>query len=209
VVVECSNCGAGPEAYAALILAALSFLVAAVALVYAKRAAAAAHESVGLARGEARMARDEHEEFLRELRARANFTLQLRLTPEPDDDGVIRNDGTVIRVRIEILLKNDGEKVAGETVLNVIAPRGFGLRWCGPRGEDIPGMEAPAETPELLTDADGPDAGGGISQADVAQGHAPLVVLAPGAPLLRHADQGGQERADPRDGASRRASRRR
>ena len=39
----------------ALILAALSFLVAAVALVYAKRAAAAAHESVGLAREEARM----------------------------------------------------------------------------------------------------------------------------------------------------------
>jgi hypothetical protein len=101
------------------------------------------------------MARAEHDEFLRELRARANFTLRLRLTPEPDDDGVIRNDGSVIRVRIEILLKNDGEKVAGETVLNVIAPRGFGLRWCGPRGEDMPGMEAPAETPELLTDADG------------------------------------------------------
>ena len=90
----------------------------------------------------------------------------LRLTPEPDDDGVIRNDGSVIRVRIEILLKNDGEKAAGETVLNVIAPRSFGLRWCGPRGEGLEDMDPPAETPEELTDGR-PDAGSRILEAHV------------------------------------------
>jgi hypothetical protein len=155
VTVECSNCGAGPEAWAALILAALSFVVAIAALVYAKRSADAAAATLALARDETKMARAEHEEFLRTLRARARFKLRFRFTPEADEDGVIRTGGTVIRMRIEILLKNEGERTAGETVVNVVASRGMGLRWSDPRGSELPDATAAAETPEQLTDAEG------------------------------------------------------
>ena len=82
-VVECSNCGAGPEAWAAVILAALSFLIAVAALIYAKRAMSMrldeAEMAVGLAREETRMAREEHDVFLREVQARALFEFSLRV----------------------------------------------------------------------------------------------------------------------------------
>jgi hypothetical protein len=80
-VVECSNCGAGPEAWAAVILVALSFLVAAVALVYTKRSADATDKAVALAREETQMSRTEHEEFLREVRARARLAHRLSVYP--------------------------------------------------------------------------------------------------------------------------------
>jgi hypothetical protein len=150
--VECSNYGAiGPEFW--LSLAAL--LLAGVAGWYAKRSADAADAAVGLAREEVKMARAEHEEFMRQLRARARFRLALRTTPAPDDDGVIRENATVVNVRIEVILKNEGERAAGDTVVNVVAPRHVGLRWCGPRGEQLADATPAAETPEELADADG------------------------------------------------------
>lgn len=155
MTVECSNCGGiGPEFW--LSLAAL--LLAGVAGWYAKRSADSTAEALSLARDEVNMAKTEHAEFLRQLRARARFRLLPRpLYPEPDDDGVIRVDASTVRVLVEFGLKNVGDRAAGETVLNVLAPRSVSnFRWSGPRGEETPPDAKPAaDTPEELTDADG------------------------------------------------------
>jgi hypothetical protein len=130
--------------------------LALVAALYAKRSADSTDQAVQLARDEVQMAREEHNEFLRELRARAKFRLSLRTWPGPDADGVIREDATIVHVRVEIGLKNDGAQVAGETVLNVVAPRPLaGFRWCLPNGGLVPDARPPADTPEELTDDEG------------------------------------------------------
>jgi hypothetical protein len=131
-------------------------LLAVVAAMYAKRSADAANHAVSLARDEINMAKAEHSEFLRQLRARARFRLTLRiLEPEPGQDGVIRALGSV-RVLAEVGLKNIGERAAGETLLQVIAPRNVAnFRWSGPKGEARPDLLAALETPEELTDDNG------------------------------------------------------
>ena len=111
--VVCSNCGdVGPEFW--VTLAAL--LVAAGALGIAFR---------------------EHRVFMRELAARAKF----RLIPSidgADADNTIRTNADSIQVRGVFGLKNDGDKAAGTTVLNVLVSRtAHDLRWCGQQGEDL------------------------------------------------------------------------
>lgn len=123
---------------------------------YAKRSADHTREAVGLARDEVQMGREEHNEFLRELRARARFRLSLRTWPEPDEDGVIRQDATAVGVRVEIGLNNDGDRVASETVLNVVAPRRLAdFRWSLANGGLVSAARPSADTPEELTDDDG------------------------------------------------------
>jgi hypothetical protein len=133
-------------------------LLAIVAALYAKRSADATERAVSLARDEVNMAKAEHVEFLRQLGAKARFELTLRiLQPEPEDDGVIRAVGSV-RVLVEIGVKNVGQRAAGETLIQVIAPRNIAnFRWSGPKGEQRPDLLAGAalETPEELTDDNG------------------------------------------------------
>jgi hypothetical protein len=158
VTVECSNCGVGAElwvALASLVVAVASVIVALRAARDSKRSADATDRAVALAHDEVEMARKEHDEFLRGLRARARFRLSLRSRPEPED-GVISVDASTVQVRVEIGLKNEGDRAAGETVLNVVAPRHvLDFRWCGPQGEAVPDAGPPAETPEELSDAQG------------------------------------------------------
>jgi hypothetical protein len=130
--------------------------LALVAALYAKRSADATDEAVSLARDEVEMTREEHNEFLRQLQARARFRLVPRpIYPQPDKDGVLRSDATTVTMRVEIGLKNHGDRAARETVINVLAPRHLeSLRWSGPNGEKL--AEAnPAPSGETLTDADG------------------------------------------------------
>ncbi len=82
------------------------------------------------------MGREEHAAFLRELRARARFTITARPL-EADPDGVLRTDATRVFVRAEIGLANVGDKAAGPTTLNVLLPAGLDARWCGPGGEEL------------------------------------------------------------------------
>jgi hypothetical protein len=134
-------------------------VLAVVAAAYAKRSADSADHALSLARDEVGMARTEHPQFLRELRARARFRLSVKMIPTPGGDGVIREPATIVRLRLEVGLKNEGDRAAGETVLNVIAPRGLvgDFRWSGPQGELKPGASGPADAPETMTDADGKD----------------------------------------------------
>jgi hypothetical protein len=159
--VECSNCGGGVEvwvAIASLVIALASLIVSIFAAKEASRSANVADQSLTLTRKEVAIASEQHDVFLRELRARARFELIVRTSPQPDDDDVIRSDGTGGTIIIEVILKNVGEREAGETVLNVIAPRflgGVGFRWSGPQGEPKEDASPPAPTPEELIDADG------------------------------------------------------
>jgi len=131
VKFECTNCaGIGPEFW--ITLGALA--IAAGALVIAFR---------------------EHREYMKQLQARARFTLRLRPL-RADDDGVIHTKGSKAYVIVEIGLKNDGNRAAGPTVINVVAPRHLEtLRFCGPSGEELPATQAPAEAAETLVDAQG------------------------------------------------------
>lgn len=105
-----------------LVVALVSLLLAGGALIYAKRAADAADASLTLTREEAQRSRLEHEEFLRQLRARARF--EVTLTAEgADENGVITSDATVIYVTVEVGLRNVGEKAAGPTFINLLVPR--------------------------------------------------------------------------------------
>jgi hypothetical protein len=130
--VECTNCGPGVEVWVTV----GALLIAGVALVISAR---------------------EHREFMRQLRARARF----RLTPRvlgANERGVIETGGSVRHVRVEIGLKNIGDRAASATVINVVAPRRLeSLRWCGPKGEDVtdPALRQTAETAEVLTDVEG------------------------------------------------------
>jgi hypothetical protein len=140
---------------------ALAALVVAVAAGwYAKRAADAANESLALARQEVAMGREEHDAFLRELRARARFAGTVKFPQAKDVAGSIVTfvtEGTGGVARIEVGLKNTGERAASFTVLNLIAPAWAGpsLQWCGPRGEHLGEPSRSAPTDEELTDPTG------------------------------------------------------
>ena len=96
--VECSNCGdLGPQFW--VTVGALA--VATVALAF---------NAV------------QFRQFLRGLRKRARFRVTLRV-PAADEDGVYRvGPAQKAAVRVEIGIKNEGGRAAGETLVNALAP---------------------------------------------------------------------------------------
>jgi hypothetical protein len=130
-------------------------LAAAVAVFNARRSANAADESAGLAREEVEMMREEHQVWLNRTNARADLHLTLKIVGA-DDQGVLWTEGSSAFVRVEVGTSNDGERAAGRTTFNVLAPRGTRyLRWCGPGGEELADVRPPAQTSEALTYPDG------------------------------------------------------
>jgi hypothetical protein len=113
VSIECTNCGGSD----------LQFYVTLGALIVA-----------ALALG---MNYVQFREFLRKARARARFEVSLR-TVNSDHDGVLRTNANRCAARVEIEIKNAGDRAAGETIVNVLVPREQDLiRWCGPNGEEL------------------------------------------------------------------------
>lgn len=132
MTVECSNCGdVGPAFY--ITFGAL--LIAAIALYFNWV---------------------QHREFLRRLRARAEFGLTIK-TVDADEHGIRWTSADTQITRVEIGIKNKGKRAAGETVLNVIVPRNLEYaRWAGPGGQEVEGVNsATAKADELLTDETG------------------------------------------------------
>lgn len=116
IQIHCQNCGqTDPLAVAALIVAGIALVVSFAAL--------------GVAIGERRRSVIEHEEFMRQLTARAQFALSARVLNGPAADRVqIVYAGTFeitlatrFGVRIEIRLENVGNKAAGATTLTCAA----------------------------------------------------------------------------------------
>lgn len=92
-------------------------------------------------------------EFLRRSRARAEFIV-IPKTQNANSDGVLRTEGTVVSGRVEIGIKNNGRKAAGETLVNVVYPRRYEARWCGAMGEESEASSSPTPTSEVLVDQD-------------------------------------------------------
>jgi hypothetical protein len=129
---ECTNCGdPGWLPFLAIGIGLASLVVAVRALRYAGA---------------------QHEAFVRQITSRARLRVSLTVDPEPDDDGVIRGDGGTIWVRVHIGIKNEGEKAAGPTALNVLIPAGIRyFAWSGPNGDEIPeSTRQPQDVPESL-----------------------------------------------------------
>lgn len=85
----------------------------------------------------------EHREFLRRVKARARLEVTLRVVQPADAraDGLIEMGGSGGTVVVELGVKNTGQKAAGPTTINLLAPEYAELRWSGPRGEDL-GVDA-------------------------------------------------------------------
>jgi hypothetical protein len=95
-------------------------------------------------------------EYLRRLRARAEFKLAMR--PASDtEDGVCRTEAQKAAVRVALGIKNEGAKAAGETLVNALVPSHLeSVRWCGPTGQevDVSSVTTPTDD-EKLTAPDG------------------------------------------------------
>jgi len=148
VRVECTNCGhLGAEFFVALV----ALVVAVAAALYARRSVKTADETLALARQEVGMAREQHEQFRRELRARARFKLSASV-PGAGPDGVYRVDASACLLQVLVGLTNVGDRAAGPTTINLLAPRSLGenFRWSGPGGHEIPNAD-PARYPTTET----------------------------------------------------------
>jgi len=99
-MIECANCGGGGSD--------LQFFVTLGALLVA---------AIALA-----MNFVQFREYLRGLRARAEFKVTLRLAGA-DPDGVRRTKGSRSAVRVAVGIKNEGKMAAGETLINALVPR--------------------------------------------------------------------------------------
>ena len=111
-----------------------------------------------------RMGHTEHREFLARLRARADFVGTVKF-PQAADTGdevvTLVTEGNSGNIRIEVGLKNEGDRAAGFTVLNLVVPAWarHSVRWSGPLGEELGTRSPPAETDEQLTDPAGETTG--------------------------------------------------
>lgn len=95
-------------------------------------------------------------EYLRELRARAKFMVTLSTVGPNVRDGVRWTDAAKTAVRVSVGIKNDGDKAAGETLINALVPAHLeNVRWSGPGGQEAEEPTVTAPTDEKLTGPDG------------------------------------------------------
>jgi hypothetical protein len=133
-VIECRNCGDGGGL-----------------------AVWASFAAVAVASGALWISAREHKAYMRQLRARARFSIELRVdnydhdatTGMEDEAGTIR---PVFRLKID----NYGERASAATLINVLVPREYAstLRWSGPKGGELP-TRTPFDSDELVTLPDG------------------------------------------------------
>lgn len=99
----------------------------------------------------------QHRATIRERRKRARFAITVR-TVDADERGIrwTHPNTTTQHTRVAIGVKNEADKEAGETLINVVVPKHLRrARWSGPNGEEVPDGDRTAETSELLPDANG------------------------------------------------------
>ena len=174
--VRCVNCGGGGDTLTiiGLIVAAIGVLIAAAAYKVAMNSRQIAQDSLTAAQQSQRAAEDtlaiakrEHDEFMKQLAARARFEITARVVSgAPDGAFEIDRGVSMAMAKVEIGLTNTGAKAAGPTALNVLLPgriRSFaGLTSGGERyGPD------PVATSETLTMQDGTQAEAQWLNADI------------------------------------------
>jgi hypothetical protein len=116
-------------ALATTLVSGVGLGVAIVAATLAKKSADASGRSARASDRSARaaeeglaMAREEHAEFLRGLRARARFTLTCRLINAQGED-LISTNATDFYANFEVGIENVGDRPAGQTTINLLCWR--------------------------------------------------------------------------------------
>jgi hypothetical protein len=147
--VECVK-GCGGDSTITAIGLAVAFLSLAVAFA----AWRISHRSLDIAN-------TEHQEFMRQLNARADFELTLYVdSPALEDGSVLESEQPVAGIRWEMGIHNSGDKAANDVGANFLIPadldRDF-FRWVTQSGEsrnDDPAKTGPMTTPEELLASD-------------------------------------------------------
>lgn len=131
-----------------LVVAILSVGLATYAAIQSRRSANAAAESL-------MMAREEHAEFMRDLRAHAEFELSVSL--DNGRDGVIETDQDRTALYWTAGFNNTkGEKPAAAAGINFLVPQDlYNLSWRSQETGRVWGAEHAMTAPELLPAADG------------------------------------------------------
>jgi hypothetical protein len=88
---------------------------------------------------------EEHAQRQAERAARARLTVEPRiLVHEPDADGLLRQEGSGGQLRLEITIRNDGNRDAGRGKIEVTFPHivtDTGIRWTNAGGHELPNSE--------------------------------------------------------------------
>jgi hypothetical protein len=119
--VHCTNCGADWWTKVAALATLLGLLIAMAALIVARNAANAADESLKITRDQLDMAKEEHDEFLRRLGARAEIDPEFDPGHDPDATGYIRVSG-ITNLRAKLTLHNKGGKGLAAPTLTSTCP---------------------------------------------------------------------------------------
>lgn len=134
-VIECVNCGSGEGSD-------LQFWITVGALVIAFLALL--------------MNFIQFRQFISGLRARAKFKVTLTTVGRGMKEGVRWTKAGRTAVRVSVGIKNEGNKAAGETLINALVPAHLeNVRWSGPGGQATEEPKATAPTNEKLTGPDG------------------------------------------------------
>jgi hypothetical protein len=95
-------------------------------------------------------------EYLRDLRARAKFKVTLTTVGKDVREGVRWTKAGKTAVRVSVGIKNEGDKAAGETLINALVPAHLeNVRWAGPGGQATEEPKATTPIDEKLTAPDG------------------------------------------------------
>jgi hypothetical protein len=160
--VRCTNCGADWWTKVAAVATLVGLVIAISAFVVSRKAANAADESLKITRDQFDMAKDEHAQFLRELRAHAELAVDFDPGGQPDASEYIRLTDTVANLRAKLTIRNEGDKGSGRTHVEVFVPEfvndtQFG--WTGPSGLALDGrpfsMQSQRDPTVTLDDGEG------------------------------------------------------
>jgi hypothetical protein len=152
VIFTCSNCASDGTDWlgiVTLVVAGIAATVGLVALLWTKSDRQQLREQQA-----AFMA--EHNEYMKQLRARAHFKITLTVInasrPRDDDPlGIMSAVGLTMWSRFEIGVANSGERTAGPTVVNVLVPANLSeFFWSDATGRKLVDADAPVATSEPL-----------------------------------------------------------
>ena len=120
--VRCTNCGADSWTKVAAIATIVGLAIAVAAFVISRKAAKSAEASLTLTRDQFEIAKAEHVEFLRELRAHPDLHVEFDPGASPDSAGYIRYSGSSANLQAKITIRNEGDRSSGRTLVEFFVP---------------------------------------------------------------------------------------
>ena len=105
-----------------------------------------------------RISNDQHDEFLKELKAHSDFDIDVQLDSPPTGGFPVKTKEDRIQLVFKLTIKNTGNKAASETDLNVDLPWLADLQWSdsdGHKSEDVNEQGKPHDLGRWLATSDG------------------------------------------------------